>query len=80
MAIYNYFQEYKEYIETLQNRLLEIQLAYCKKQAEVVYAYKRCGITEELYRRVYNARMDIFIGNVDSRYVLSKEDVDFVCG
>lgn len=73
-----YMEEYAGFINGIQNRLLKIQFRFNGILADIKEAVDSGIITEELGNRLLNARMDKFIPNVDSRYVLSKADTEFV--
>ena len=73
-----YMEEYTGFINGIQNRLLKIQFRFNGILADIKEAVDSGIITEELGNRLLNARMDKFIPNVDSRYVLSKADTEFV--
>lgn len=73
-----YMEEYTGFINGIQNRLLKIQFRFNRILADVKEAVDNGIITEELGNRLLNARMDKFIPNVDSKYVLSKADTEFV--
>jgi hypothetical protein len=73
-----YMEEYTDFINGIQNRLLNIQFRFNGILAEVNDAVDSRVITEELGKKLLNARMDRFIPNVDHKYVLPKADTDFV--
>lgn len=73
-----YFAEYTDYINDLQNRLMRIQLKFNELLNNVRRDIDNGVLSLEEGSRYLTARMDEFLGCVDSNYALSKEDTDFV--
>lgn len=74
----NYFSEYIEYIHGLQYRLMKIQLRF----NECLDNVRRATVSGELSNEdgdfLLNQRMDMYYEQYDSKYRLSKSDVEFV--
>ncbi|MBR6820655.1 MAG: hypothetical protein IKM55_00325 [Bacilli bacterium] len=74
----NYFIEYTNYINDLQYKLMKIQLRYNECIENVRRALRDGEITEEEANVLLNQRMDMYYEQYDSKYTLSKRDVEFV--
>ncbi|MBE6145012.1 MAG: hypothetical protein E7171_00150 [Firmicutes bacterium] len=74
----NYFIEYTNYINDLQYKLMKIQLRYNECIENVRRALRDGEITEEEANVLFNQRMDMYYEQYDSKYTLSKRDVEFV--
>ena len=74
----NYFIEYTNYINDLQYKLMKIQLRYNECIENVRRALRDGEITEEEANVLLNQRMDMYYEQYDSKYTLSKRDVEFI--
>ena len=74
----NYFIEYTNYINDLQYKLMKIQLRYNECIENVRRALRDGEITEEEAYVLLNQRMDMYYEQYDSKYTLSKRDVEFI--
>lgn len=74
----NYFIEYTNYINELQYKLMKIQLRYNECIENVRRALRDREITEEEANVLLNQRMDMYYEQYDSKYTLSKRDVEFI--
>ncbi len=78
MAGNNYFIEYTHYLYDLQDKLMRIQLRFNECLNNVRSDISKGVLLLEEGNRLLSQRMDTYYKDVDSRYRLSKEDVDFV--
>lgn len=74
----NYFIEYTNYINDLQYKLMKIQLRYNECIENVRRTLRDGEITEEEANVLLNQRMDMYYEQYDSKYTLSKRDVEFI--
>ena len=74
----NYFIEYTNYINDLQYKLMKIQLRYNECIENVRRSLRDGEITEEEANVLLNQRMDMYYEQYDSKYTLSKRDVEFI--
>lgn len=75
MAVKDYFSEYANYISTLQNRIMNIQLRYNECQSCISKDYEKGFLSDTDFDRLYDCRMDELIDGYDYKYVLSPEEV-----
>jgi hypothetical protein len=74
----NYFIEYNNYINDLQYKLMRIQLRFNECIDNVRRAIKLGELSNEDGEILLNQRMDMYYEQYDSKYTLSKRDVDFI--
>lgn len=74
----NFFNNYEDYLNDLQDKLFRIQIRYNECQSWAFMDYEKGLLSADDYKKINNCRMDTFIEGVNSKYVLSREEVDFV--
>lgn len=74
----NFFNNYEEYINNLQEKLFRIQVKYNEGQSWAFTDFEKGLLSADIFNKINNCRMDTFIEGVDPKYILSREDVEFV--
>lgn len=74
----SYFVEYNEYINGLQQELMQIQFRYNECIENVKRARESGVLSNEDFEILINQRMDTYYEKFDSEFRLAKSDVDFV--
>ena len=74
----NYFIEYNNYINDLQQELMQIQFRYNECIENVKIAKNIGELSIEEAEILLSQRMDTYYEQFDSRYRLSKTDVEFI--
>lgn len=78
MASSNYFEEYTEFIQGLENSIMEIQFRYNECLNWVQKDFESGLLSEEDYKKLITARMDTYIPGYSDKYTLSMEDTKFI--
>ncbi len=78
MAIDNYFSRYATYVSGLQNRIMQIQFKYERIQSTILADYEKGILSKDDFDVLYDTRMDVYIEGYNSKYVLSKEDTEYI--
>lgn len=74
----NYFEEYTEFINELQNRIMKIQLKYNECQSLISSDFSKGFIAKEVADKMLAVKINQFAPSMDRMYRLSKADVDFI--
>ncbi len=74
----NYFEEYKDFIDGLQYRIMQIQLRYNDCQHAISTAQKKGFIVKEVAEKMLAVKINQFVPSMDRMYRLSKDDIDFI--
>ncbi len=74
----NYFEEYTEFINDLQNRIMKIQLKYNECQSLISSDFSKGFIAKEVAEKMLAVKINQFAPSMDRMYRLSKADVDFI--
>lgn len=74
----NYFQEYSDYIDELQNQILRIQLKYNSCQSAISTEFKKGFIAPEVAEKMLAVKINQYVPSTDRAYRLDKSEVDFI--
>lgn len=74
----NYFEEYTNFINELQNRIMKIQLKYNECQSLISSDFAKGFIAKEVAEKMLAVRINQYVPSMDRKYRLSKEEIDFV--
>lgn len=74
----NYFEEYTEFINDLQNQIMKIQLKYNECQSLISGEFSKGFIAKEVAEKMLAVKINQFVPSMDRMYRLSKADVDFI--
>ena len=74
----NYFEEYTEFIDEIQNRIMKIQLKFNECQSLINSDYSKGFIAKEVAEKMLAVRINQFVPSMDRMYRLSKEEIDFI--
>ena len=66
----NFFDEYTEYINELQNRILHIQLKYDECQSLISRDFSKGFIAKEVAEKMLAVRINQFVPSMDRMYRL----------
>lgn len=74
----DFFEEYTEFINGLQNRIMKIQLKYNECQSLISRDFSKGFIAKEVADKMLAVRINQFVPSMDRMYRLSKEEIDFI--
>ena len=74
----DFFEEYTEFINGLQNRIMKIQLKYNECQSLISRDFSKGFIAKEVAEKMLAVRINQFVPSMDRMYRLSKEEIDFI--
>ena len=74
----DFFINYENYINELQERLFRLQVKYNEGQSWAYTDHEKGLLSDEDFYRINDSRMDTYVEGVDSKYILSREDVKFI--
>lgn len=73
-----YFDEYTDFINGLQNRIMQIQLKYNECQSLISTDFAKGFIAKEVADKMLAVRINQYVPSMDRMYRLSKADIDFI--
>lgn len=74
----DFFINYENYINGLQERLFRLQVKYNEGQSWAYTDHEKGLLSDEDFYKINDSRMDTYVEGVDSKYILSREDVEFI--
>lgn len=77
-ASQNFFDEYINFINDLQNQIMKIQLKYNECQMLIKKDYESGFIVKEVAEKMLAVKINQFVPSIDKKYRLSKAEIDLV--
>lgn len=74
----DFFINYENYINGLQERLFRLQVKYDEGQSWAYTDHEKGLLSDEDFYKINDSRMDTYVEGVNSKYILSREDVEFI--